>query len=71
MYTPENNSLEIPPTLMIDSMRNEVANLNDQRIKLIATVEWQKQVIDALKHQLDQASNDVTTDEVTTQVDSE
>jgi hypothetical protein len=50
-------SIEVPPNIMIDSLRNEVARLNDQRIQFVTTIEWQNQVIEALKHQLEHAEN--------------
>jgi hypothetical protein len=63
--------LEVPSNVIIDNLRNEVANLNDQRIQMAATIEWQTQVIEALKHQIEHISGEDHTHEETTQDDSE
>lgn len=68
----EIKSVEVPSNVMIDSLRNEVARLNDQRIQLVTTIDWQNQVIEALKHQLDHlAGHEHTHEEDSTQTDSE
>lgn len=69
----EVTGIEVPSNVMIDSLRNEIARLNDQRIQLVTTIEWQNQVIDALKHQIDHlGGHDHDHDHPeTTQADSE
>lgn len=52
----ETKGIEVPSNVMIDSLRNEIAKLNDQRIQLVTTIDWQNQVIEALKHQIEHLS---------------
>lgn len=48
------SNFEVPQNLIVENLRNAVANLNDQCIQLTATVQWQSQIIEALKKQLEQ-----------------
>ena len=45
-------TFEVPPQVVIDGLRNEVARLNDERISMTLKLQFANQVIEALKHQL-------------------
>lgn len=52
----ETQSFEVPQQVIIDGLRNEVANLNDERISMVLKLQFANQIIDALKHQLEHAN---------------
>ncbi len=61
-------SFEVPPQVIIDGLRNEVARLNDERISMTIKLQFANQVVEALKHQLAHAEghdheHEHTTDE--------
>ena len=51
-------TFEVPPQVIIDGLRNEVARLNDERISMTLKLQFANQVIEALKHQLAHAEGD-------------
>lgn len=55
MTEPSVESFEVPPNVIIDGLRNEVARLNDERISMVLKLQFANEVIEALKHQLDHA----------------
>lgn len=50
-------TFDVPPNIVIDGLRNEVARLNDERLSMLMKLEFQAQIIEALKHQLQHASD--------------
>lgn len=55
---PQVETLEVPPNVIIDGLRNEVARLNDERLSLVMKLDFANQVIEALKHQLAHAAGE-------------
>lgn len=45
--------IEIPPQVMIDTLRGEIANLNDQRLNLQTQVNWLSTMVQVMKAQID------------------
>jgi len=45
---------EVPPQVVIDALRNEIARLNDERVTLAISLQFANQTIEALQ----QAQND-------------
>lgn len=49
----QNIELDVPEAFTIDSLRNEIAVLNDEKNTLKIRLSFANQVIEALKHQID------------------
>lgn len=54
----ENTGIALPDAELVESLRNEVATLNDQRVILQTQVNFQAKVIKALQEQLQQHADD-------------
>jgi hypothetical protein len=65
-----NNNFDVPPNLIIDNLRNEIARLNDERITLAIKLQFQNDIIVSLQQQLEQ-SNSSNSKEETTQINPE
>lgn len=45
-------AVEVPPQEIIDTLRNEIAQLNDARLALVSQVQFQEKVIEGLTMQI-------------------
>lgn len=59
-----NDDLTVPPEIVIDMLRNEVAQLNDQRIMLISQVEMLKNVVGSLRQHIQSTKTDGSSEPV-------
>jgi len=44
---------EVPPTIIIDTLRNEIARLNDERLSLVSQLSFANTIVAALQYQLE------------------
>ena len=65
MEEPLSNNFEIPPNVVIDNLRNEIARLNDEKTMLAIKLQFQSDIISAYQHQLQQVEHPETPEEET------